>query len=181
MDPSERMRTASRRLAEPVESLAQNIARRVIELVVEALDLNALLDQIDLNRALDQVNVNRLLDKVDVNKLLDQVDVNRLLDQVDVDKLVARVDVQAVMKQVDVNELASQVDINALVERAGLEEIVARSSSSIASESVNLVRSQAVGLDDFIARWVNRLRRRGYAGPPVLPGLQAEPGLQGEQ
>ena len=172
MDPSERMRTASRRLAEPVESPAQNIARRVIELVVEALDLNALLDEIDLNRALDQVDVNRLLDKVDVNKLLDQVDV---------DKLVARVDVQAVMKQVDVTELASQVDINALVERAGLEEIVARSSSSIASESVNLVRSQAVGLDDFIARWVNRLRRRGYAGPPVLPGLQAEPGLQGEQ
>ena len=172
MDPSERMRTASRRLAEPVESLAQRVARRVIELVVEALDLNALIDQIDLNRVLDQV---------DVNRLLDQVDVNKLLDQVDVDKLVARVDVQALMKQVDVNELASQVDINALVERAGIEEIVARSSSSIATESVNLVRSQAVGLDDFIARWVNRLRRRGYAGPPVLPGLQAEPGLQGEQ
>jgi len=169
MDPSERMR---RRLTEPVESMAQNIARRVSELVVEALDLNALIEQIDLNRVIDQVDVNRLLDKVDVNKLLDQVDV---------DRLVARVDVQAVMKQVDVNELASQVDINALVERAGLEEIVARSSSSIASESVNLVRSQAVGLDDFIARWVNRLRRRGYAGPPVLPGLQAEPGLQGEQ
>ena len=168
MDRSERMR----RLAEPVESMAQSVARRVIELVVEALDLNALIDQIDLNRVLDQVDVNRLLDKVDVNKLLDQVDV---------DRLVARVDVQELMKQVDVNELANQVDINALVERAGIEEIVARSSSSIASESVNLVRSQAVGLDDFIARWVNRLRRRGYAGPPVLPGLQAEPGLQGEQ
>ena len=172
MDPSERMRTASRRLAEPVESMAQNIARRVIELVVEALDLNALIDQIDVNRVLDQVDVNRLLDKVDVNKLLDQVDV---------DKLVARVDVQVVLNQVDVNALASQVDVNALVERAGIEEIVARSSTSIVSESVNLVRSQAVGLDDFIARWVNRLRRRGYAGPPVLPGLQAEPSLQAEQ
>ena len=172
MDPSERMRTASRRLAEPVESMAQNIARRVIELVVETLDLNALIDQIDVNRVLDQVDVNRLLDKVDVNKLLDQVDV---------DKLVARVDVQVVLNQVDVNALASQVDVNALVERAGIEEIVARSSTSIVSESVNLVRSQAVGLDDFIARWVNRLRRRGYAGPPLLPGLQAEPRLQAEQ
>ena len=168
MDRSERMR----RLAEPVESMAQSVARRVIELVVEALDLNALIDQIDLNRVLDQVDVNRLLDKVDVNKLLDQVDV---------DKLVARVDVQVVLNQVDVNALASQVDVNALVERAGIEEIVARSSTSIVSESVNLVRSQAVGLDDFIARWVNRLRRRGYAGPPVLPGLQAEPSLQAEQ
>jgi hypothetical protein len=181
MDPSERRRTASRRLAEPFESLAQNIARHVIELVVEALDFNALIDQIELNRVVDQVDLNRALDKVDVNRLLEKVDVNKLLDQVDVDRLVARVDVQAVLRQVDVNELANQVDINALVERAGIEEIVARSSSSIASQGVNLVRSQAVGLDDFFARWVNRLRRRGYAGPPILPGLQAEPGLQGEQ
>jgi hypothetical protein len=41
MDPSERKRTASRRLAEPVESLAQNIARRVIELVVYTWEARA--------------------------------------------------------------------------------------------------------------------------------------------
>jgi hypothetical protein len=153
VDRSERMR----RLAEPVESLAQSVARRVIELVVEALDLNALLDQIDLNRVLDQVDVNRLLDKVDV------------------DKLVARVDVRALLTQVDVNELASQVDINAMLQRTDVEALLTRSSSSIVSEGIDLVRSQAVGLDDFLARWVSRLRRRRYAGPPAPLRLARPP------
>jgi len=31
---------------------------------------------------------------------------------------------------------------------------------------VDMVRSQTVGLDEFIARWIGRLRRRPYTGPP---------------
>ena len=158
MDRSERMR----RLAEPVESLAQSVARRVIELVVEALDVNAILDQVDLNR---------VLDRVDVNRLLDQVDVNRLLDEVDVDRLVARVDMEALLSRVDVNEIANQVDIATLLQRGDIQTVLRSSSSTIASEGVDLVRSQAVGLDDFFARWVYRLRRRRYAGPPAPPRL----------
>ena len=30
-----------------------------------------------------------------------------------------------------------------------------------------MVRSQTVGLDEFIARWTGRLRRRPYTGPPA--------------
>jgi hypothetical protein len=40
------------------------------------------------------------------------------------------------------------------------------------------VRSQAVGLDDFMARWANRILRRKQApavGPPRLVSLPAEP------
>jgi len=29
-----------------------------------------------------------------------------------------------------------------------------------------MVRSQTVGLDEFIARWIGRLRGRPYTGPP---------------
>jgi hypothetical protein len=162
MDRSERMR----RLAEPVELLAQNVARRVIELVVEALDLNALIGQIDLNRVLDQVDINKLLARVDVQALLTQVDVNELASQVDVNALAS---------QVDVNALASQVDINALLQRTDVEALLTRSSSSIVSEGIDLVRSQAVGLDDFLARWVYRLRRRRYAGPPAPLRLASSP------
>lgn len=153
------------RLTEPIDAVAQHVARRVTELVVEALDFNTLLDRIDMNKVLDQVDINRLLDRVDVD---------RLLDQVDVDKLVARVDMQALLNQVDVNDLVARLDMDALVKRARIEEIVARSSSTIAGEGVDAVRSQAVGLDDFLARLVSRLRRRRYAGPPA-PGIQAEP------
>lgn len=168
VDPVERVRSASRRLAEPVDSMAQTVARRATELVVEALDLNALLDRTDLNR------------------LLDQIDVNRVLDRVDVDRLIERLDMQAVLNQVDVNELADRIDMAALLDKTELSAIVARSSTTIFSEGIDLVRSQAVGLDDFIARWVNRLLRRGTArpaaplGPPMLAGapMLAEPQAQ---
>jgi hypothetical protein len=163
VDPVERVRSASRRFAEPMDSMAQTVARRATELVVESLDVNALLDRTDLNR------------------LLDQIDVNRLLERVDVDKLVERLDMQAVLNQVDINELADRIDVAALIDKTELSAIVTRSSTTIFSEGIDLVRSQAVGLDDFIARWVNRLLRRGTArpaaplGPPMLVQPQAQP------
>ena len=61
MDPVERARSASRRLAEPVDSMAQAVARRATELVVDSLDVNALLGQIDVNKLLAQVDVNDCL------------------------------------------------------------------------------------------------------------------------
>lgn len=161
VDPVERVRSASRRFAEPMESMAQTIARRATEIVVEALDVNALLARTDLNRLLDNIDVNRVLDRVDVEKLID------------------RVDVQALVNQVDVNELAERVDVAALLDKTELSEIVARSSTTIFSEGIDLVRSQAVGLDDFLARLVGRLLRRGTArpaaplGPPLLVNPQA--------
>jgi hypothetical protein len=104
VDPVDRMRSASRRFAEPVESMAQTVARRATELVVEALDVNALLDRTDLNRL----------------------------------------------------------------------------STTIFSEGIDLIRSQAVGLDDFLARWVGRLLRRGSARPaaPLGPRLLVTPQAQ---
>jgi hypothetical protein len=180
VDPVDRMRSVSRRFAEPVESMAQTAARRATELVVESLDVNALLDRTDLNRLLDQVDVNRVLDRVDVDRLLAQIAVNRMLDTVDVEKLVERVDMQALLNRVDVNEVADRIDVAALLEKTELSAIVARSSTTIFSEGVDLLRSQAVGLDDFLARWVARLLRHGTArsaaplGPPLLVNPQAQ-------
>jgi hypothetical protein len=179
MDPVERARSARKRFAEPVESMAQAVARHAIELVVEALDVNSLLDRTDLNRLLDQIDVTRVLDRVDVDRLLAQVDVNRVLDTVDMERLVERVDMQALLNQVDVNEVADRIDVAALLDKTELSAIVARSSTTIFSEGVDLVRSQAVGLDDFLARWVGRLLRRGTKrpaaslGPPLLVNPQA--------
>jgi len=160
MDPVERMRSAGKRLAEPVDSMAQTVAKRATELVVDSLDINA------------------VLDRVDVNKLLNQVDVNQLLDRVDVDRLLARVDVNALVDKVNVNELTERVDVNALVDRTEIKTVLARSSTTVFTEGIDLVRSQAVGLDDFLARWVNRILRRKQApavGPPRLISLPAEP------
>jgi hypothetical protein len=168
MDPVERMRSAGKRLAEPVDSMAQNVAKRATELVVDSLDINDVLSRID---------VNKLLNQVDVNQFLSQVDVNQLLDRVDVDRLLARVDVNALVDKVDVNELTERVDVNALVDRTEIKTMLAKSSTTVVTEGIDLVRSQAVGLDDFLARWVNRILRRKQApavGPPRLVSLPAE-------
>ena len=159
MDPVERMRSAGKRLAEPVDSMAQTVAKRATELVVDSLD------------------INDVLARIDVNKLLNQVDVNQLLDRVDVDRLLARVDVNALVDKVDVNELTERVDVNALVDRTEIKTVLAKSSTTVFTEGIDLVRSQAVGLDDFMARWANRILRRKQApaaGPPRLVSLPAE-------
>ena len=121
--------------------LAQAVADRVIDLVVSALDVNALLDEVDLNAVLERIDLNRLLERVDLNDLL------------------------------------QHVDVDALVEHTDLGAIIASSTSGVASDVLDVVRSQAVGLDEFIARWIGRLRRRPYTGPPGPPdGLPAEAG-----
>jgi hypothetical protein len=107
-----------------VEALAQAVAERAVELVVSALDVNALLDEVDLNAVLDRI---------------------------------------------DLNGIVERIDVDALVEQTDLGAIIARSSSGVASDALDAVRSQVVGLDEFIARWIGRLRRRPYTGPPGPP------------
>ena len=138
------------RLVPRVEALAQAVAERAVEIVVSALDMNALLDRVDLNAALDQVDIDRVLDRIDLDRLLGRMDLNGIIERIDVD---------------------------ALVEQTDLGAVIARSSSGAASDALDVVRSQTVGLDEFIARWIARLRRRPYTGPPGPPdGLRAEAG-----
>src|SRR6185437_895546 len=149
VNPRDRLRPAGRR--NPVEAIAQQVTERVVDLLVSALDVNELAARIDLNA---------LLDRVDINTVLKQVDLNALLDQV------------------DVNDLVSQVDMDALVERTDLGAVIARSSGGMGTEALDALRSQAVGLDQFVDRWVQRLLRRkepAPLAPPALLPAQAQP------
>ena len=169
MDPGERFRrSAPRRLAEQVESIAQGVAQRVIDLVVEALDMNALIARIDLNVVLARVDLNEVVDRIDLNEVLDRVDLNQIVDQLDVNRLMARV---------DINQIVSQIDVEALVKNTDLGAIMVSSSSSLATEAVDQGRSHAVSMDDTLARWVSRIRRNhtGRAEPPELPNTPEEP------
>jgi hypothetical protein len=160
MDPGERFRrSAPRRLAEQVESIAQGVAQRVIDLVVEALDMNALIARIDLNVVLARVDLNEVVDQIDLNQIVDRIDMNKLLAQVDINQLVSRIDVEALVKNTD------------------LGAIMVSSSSSLATEAVDQGRSHAVSMDDTLARWVSRIRRNhtGRAEPPELPNTPEEP------
>ena len=131
------------------EALAQDVAERAVELVVSALDMNALLEQVDLNAVLDQIDIDRVLDRIDLNRLVGQMDLNGIVGRIDVDALVGQTDLGA---------------------------IIASSSSGLAGDVLDVARSQAVGVDEFFARWIGRLRRRPYTGPPGPPdGLHPGP------
>jgi hypothetical protein len=135
-----------------VEQLAQAVAERVVSIVMDAIDIDALLDRID---------VDSVVSRVDVEKLIERVDVEKIIERVDVEKIIER------------------VDIDALMEKTELGTIIARSTTGVASEVLDVIRAQSVGLDDFSARWVNRLLRRSNdtlpLGPPTLVAPTAGP------
>jgi hypothetical protein len=160
MEPLEALRSAGKRVTDPLESLAQRVAERVIELVINALDINALLEQVDLNALLARVDVDQLLERVDLTALIDRVDITAVLD---------RVDVNALIQRIDVEELVTHTDFG---------EIIAKSSSGVASSALDALRGQTVNMDGAIDRGVWRLVRRNAArpaGPPALVRPQAEP------
>jgi hypothetical protein len=156
MEPLEKLRSAGKRVTDPLEQLAQRVAERVIDLVIQSLDLNELVAQIDLNALLGRVDLNTLLEQVDVGALLARVDLNTLLEQVDLNALIQRIDVEAVVKHTDFGE------------------IIAKQSSGIASTALDAVRTQTVSLDGAVDRGVWRLVRRN-APRPEAPALLRGP------
>jgi hypothetical protein len=136
-----------------MEQFAQSIAERIVTLVIDAIDLDA------------------LIDRVDVDRIVARVDVDKVVDRVDVDRIVSRVDVQKIVQRIDVNAIVNELDIDALVEQTELGSIIARSTTGVLTELLDVVRSQGVGLDDFTFRWANRLVRRQVAGLPLGPPL----------
>ena len=169
MNPRDRLRAVGKRVADPAETLAQEITDRVVELVVNALDVNELASHIDLNALISRVDIDAILKRVDVDALLDRVDLNALL---------ARVDLNPVLDRVDVNHLVQEIDVDALVEKTDIGAVIASSSGGMAAEALDAVRSGAVGLDQFVDRWVKRIIRPKQpwpAAPPALLAAQAEP------
>jgi hypothetical protein len=155
-----------------LERLAQTVAERVVNLVLEAIDVNAILERVDLDAVVQRIDVNKIVDQVDLDAVVDRMDLNAVID---------RVDLNAVLAKVDINEIVDRLDVDALVEQTELGSLIAKGTTGVVTEVLDLLRSQGVGLDDFVARWANRLLRRDPGtlpqGPPLL--VQEEPARSG--
>jgi hypothetical protein len=160
VDPIDRLR---KRVTDPLETLSQRVAERVVDLVVQALDVNALVRRVDLNEVLDQVDINKILAKVDVSALVDRVDINEILQHVDVSSLLDRV---------DLNELVSRIDMDQLIEQTNLGAVIARSSAGVTTEALDAARSGAVGLDRLIDHWVGLVLWRKHPRPAAPQALR---------
>ena len=171
-----------------MESLVHGVAQRAIGLVVEAVDVNALLARMDLNAVLVRVELNSLLGRVDLNQVLGRVDLNQVLDRVDINQVLDRVDMDRLMARVDISELVDRIDIEALVGNTDLGAHMASSAGTLATEAADLddaTRQAIADLHDCYSRantiarliWASRLRgdRTERTGPPEPPNAQEEP------
>ena len=163
-----------------VEQMAQAIAARVVNTLVEAVDINALVSKVDIDAVVRQVNVEAIIDRVDIERIIERVDIeeivervdiDKIVERVDIDKIVGRLDINAIVQRVDVNAIVQNMDVEALVEKTELGAIIAKSTTGIFTEVLDVIRAQGVGLDDFCARWTNRLLRRDPATLRPGPGM----------
>ena len=83
VDSSGRRRLVEVRPVPRSEVWAKAAAERAVELVVSALDVNAVLDQVDLNAVLDRIDLDALLERVDLDDLVKRIDVEELVKQTD--------------------------------------------------------------------------------------------------
>jgi hypothetical protein len=150
------------------------IARVDLDSLLDSIDLDALLARIDIGALLDQIDLNQLLTKIDLNTLLQSVDLEALLTRLDLNQLLGSVDLDQLLASIDINELIQRLDMDALVSNTEIGGIIAQSTSGVASEALDAVRSQGVGMDNFIARLTNRVLRRDPAELPAGPTLLIE-------
>jgi hypothetical protein len=121
----------------PARDLALDVVGKVVNGVIGQVDMNALLAKVDINAIIQQVDLNTVMQNVDLNSLMDNVDIAALLEKVDIDSIMAR------------TEMGS---------------LIVRSTSGVAGEALDVVRSGAVGIDGAIGRTVDRVFRRRSNG-----------------
>ena len=100
-----------------------------------------------LNFALDAVvplAVKAVMDRIDVTKLV--------MDHVDIDAIVAQADLDPIIDRLPLINLAEYI-----VSEIDLPKIIRESSGGIATDAVNAVRMQSVGIDDLISRVADSL------------------------
>ena len=115
------------------ERIAQAVAERVVALVADALDVNALLARVDLDAVLARTDVGAVVDRIDVAALIARIDLDALLARIDVEQLVARIDLTSTM---------------------------ASTAGEAADDVLAVARRTARQGDDAVATLVERLRGR---------------------
>lgn len=172
----------------PFERLPQAVAEAVVAKIVEAIDVDAIVKRVDVNDIIERVDVNRVMERVDVDQvvarvnvddIVARVNVDDIVARVDLDELVARLDVNAIADRLDVNAIADRLDIDQLLERTEISSIIARSTSGVLTEFLDLLRRQAVSLDDLFDRLTRRRQRFPNAPSGPVPTADDQAGKTG--
>ena len=154
---------------EQIEEDAGPAAKRIMAQVTPRV-----VDVVDVDSILGAIDIDAILNRIDIDAILNRIDLNALMERIDIDALLDRIDVGAIIDKVDINGIVEKLDIDSLVQNTEIGGIIAKSTSGMASSALDMVRSQGVGLDGFVERWVNRLTRRDPSTLPEGPTLLVE-------
>lgn len=142
---------------------ADAVVPQLVDAVVDRLDLTDLV--------LERVDLRAVISSIDIDEIVGRVDVTAIVDGLDIDAVAARVDVQKIVDRLDLVAIAEGV-----VDELDLPAIIRGSTETMAAETVDGVRVQSMHADRFVARVVDRalLRRDGGAnGSPDPSGPTA--------
>ena len=142
--------------------------------IVDKVDIAGIVDKVDIGAIVEKIDIDRIVARIDLNALVSRLDLNALVDQLDLNALIGKLDLDALLAELDMNAVVERIDVDALVANTEMGGIIARSTSGIASEALDAVRSQGVGIDNFIARVTNRALRRKPDELPRGPRLLVE-------
>ena len=62
-----------------MEQLAQALAERLVPLIVDAIDLNAVLDKVDIEALIERVDINAIVDEIDIDALVEQTELGSII------------------------------------------------------------------------------------------------------
>jgi hypothetical protein len=191
-------RDARARVASRLQDGLQRLLAQLVPVVVDALDVDALLARVDVDRLVRRIDIDDVVARIAIDALVRRIDIDALVRhieiddvvariemddlvrRIDIDALVARIDIDALVRRIemddlvrriDVNEVVQRVDVDAIVEETELGTIVARSTSGFASAALDAARTQTVGVDTRLSRAVNRVLHRNEGDSPVGPPL----------
>ncbi|CAB9526516.1 expressed unknown protein [Seminavis robusta] len=105
--------------------------------------VNPLIQVVDLDGVIRKIDLNEVVSRVDFNDIVDTVDWNNLAEQVDFDAIFARI---------DVNALVERIDVNAAIERSNLKSIIARSTTGICFLALDSFRAVCIKADQIVQR-----------------------------
>ncbi|GAA2493955.1 hypothetical protein [Terrabacter carboxydivorans] len=142
----------ARRLAAAVVEVALDLVD-VTDVVIDHVDLDAVVRAVDLDRAVERVDVDAVVRKVDIGAILERVDVDAVVARADLDRAVARVDIGAILDRVDVDAVVARVDIDAILDRVDVDAVVARVDIDAILDRVDVdAIARRLDLDAVVAR-----------------------------
>src|SRR6478736_5093392 len=156
-------------LGRRVEVTAQRVAAAVVEavldvvdltdIVVDHVDLDAVVSTVDLDRAVSRVDIDAIVARVDLDRAVSRVDIGAVIERLDIDGIVARVDLDRAVSGVDIDAIVGRVDIDAIAARIDLDAILDRVDVNAVAQRLDLDavvgRLDLIGLAEYVVEEID--------------------------